>query len=96
MLRAFLILSRFLSDPERHDERAFAEKDSSTGASRENDRYSPQRALELYKLGADFVFIPRIHSSAQVTEIIELGLVHGLDQVREEQMTKLKARDGGA
>lgn len=54
---------------------------------------SPQRALELYELGADFVFIPRIHSSAQVAEIIELGLTHGLEQMRVEQMTRLEARD---
>ena len=54
---------------------------------------SPQRALELYNLGADFVFIPRMHSSAQVAQIIETGLREGLDKVRAEQIAHLKLRD---
>ncbi|HEX8142310.1 MAG TPA: cation:proton antiporter [Pyrinomonadaceae bacterium] len=54
---------------------------------------SPQRALELYGLGADFVFIPRIHSSAQVAEVIESGLREGLENVRTEQIEHLRLRD---
>jgi hypothetical protein len=54
---------------------------------------SPQRALELYDLGADFVFIPRIHSSAQVAEVIESGLREGLENVRAEQVEHLRVRD---
>jgi Sodium/hydrogen exchanger family/TrkA-N domain len=54
---------------------------------------SPQRALELYDLGADFVFIPRIHSSAQVAEVIESGLREGLENVRAEQIEHLRVRD---
>ena len=53
---------------------------------------SPQRALELYRLGADFVFIPRIHSSAQVADIIDRALRDGLAQVREEEIAKLNVR----
>ncbi|MFN2511652.1 MAG: cation:proton antiporter [Pyrinomonadaceae bacterium] len=54
---------------------------------------SPKKALDLYNRGADFVFIPRIHSSSQVAEIIELGLREGLDNVRAEQVTHLRTRD---
>jgi Kef-type K+ transport system membrane component KefB len=54
---------------------------------------SPQKALELYNRGADFVFIPRIHSSSQVAQIIESGLREGLDNVRAEQIAHLRLRD---
>ena len=54
---------------------------------------SSHRALRLYSLGADFVFVPRIHSSAQVAQIIEMGFSAGLDQVRAEQIELLKVRD---
>ena len=54
---------------------------------------SPQKALDLYQSGADFVFIPRIHSSAQVAQIIEFGLKDGLAQVREEQIAHLTMRN---
>jgi Kef-type K+ transport system membrane component KefB len=52
-----------------------------------------QRALELYDLGADFVFIPRIHSSAQMAHIIEAGLSEGLDDVRAKQIEHLRMRN---
>lgn len=54
---------------------------------------SPRRALELYNLSADFVFIPRIHSSAQLAGIIEAGLKEDLDRVREKEIEHLKMRD---
>ena len=54
---------------------------------------SPQKALTLYNRGADFVFIPRIHSSSQVAQIIESGLREGLEDVRAEQIAHLKMRD---
>lgn len=54
---------------------------------------SPLRALDLYNRGADFVFIPRIHSSAQVAQIIEMGLHGGLEEVRDEEIARLKMRD---
>lgn len=54
---------------------------------------SPQKALELYNRGADFVFIPRIHSSSLVAQIIESGLREGLGNVRAEQIAHLKMRD---
>ena len=54
---------------------------------------SPQKALDLYERGADFVLIPSMHSSAQVAQIIESGLRDGLDGVRAEQIAHLKIRD---
>jgi hypothetical protein len=54
---------------------------------------SPQKALDLYERGADFVLIPSMHGSAQVAQIIESGLRHGLDGVRAEQIAHLKQRD---
>src|SRR5687767_3887261 len=35
---------------------------------------SPRAAIDLYDRGADFVFIPRIHSSSEVAKVIEDGL----------------------
>jgi Kef-type K+ transport system membrane component KefB len=54
---------------------------------------SPPKALELYDRGADFVFIPRMHSSAQVAHIIESGLREGLENIRAEQIEHLRRRD---
>jgi Kef-type K+ transport system membrane component KefB len=54
---------------------------------------SPQKALDLYDRGADFVFIPRLHSASEVAEIIESGLREGLDTVRTEQIEHLRMRD---
>jgi Kef-type K+ transport system membrane component KefB len=54
---------------------------------------SAQRALDFYERGADFVFIPRIHSSGEVAQIIETGLTEGLAGIREEQIAHLRVRD---
>ena len=53
----------------------------------------PQKALDLYERGADFVFIPRMHSSAQMAQIIETGMRDGFDKIREEEVSHLKMRD---
>ena len=53
----------------------------------------PRKALQLYERGADFVFIPRIHSSAQIAQIIESGMNDGFDRIREEEIARLKMRD---
>jgi hypothetical protein len=50
-------------------------------------------ALNLYDRGADFVFIPRMHASAQVAQVIESGLREGLDDVRTEQIAHLRMRN---
>ena len=36
-------------------------------------------ALELYDAGADFVFVSRLHSAAQMASILEQGLADGFD-----------------
>jgi Kef-type K+ transport system membrane component KefB len=53
----------------------------------------PVRALELYERGADFVFIPRMHSSSQMAQIIELGMREGFDKIRKEEIAHLKMRN---
>jgi Kef-type K+ transport system membrane component KefB len=52
----------------------------------------PLKALELYERGADFVFIPRIHSSAQMAQIIETGMREGFDSIRKEEIAHLQMR----
>jgi Kef-type K+ transport system membrane component KefB len=53
---------------------------------------SIQGALALYQQGADFVFIPRLHSAALVASVIEASLHEGLAQWREEEMARLHMR----
>lgn len=50
-------------------------------------------ALELYAAGADFVFVPRIHSAHRVAEVIRTGLEEGLGVVKAEELTALRERD---
>jgi Kef-type K+ transport system membrane component KefB len=49
-------------------------------------------ALELYRNGADFVFIPRIHSSKFVAGLISLSLSQSLERYREEEIDHLADR----
>jgi Kef-type K+ transport system membrane component KefB len=51
------------------------------------------RALELYDEGADFVFLPRLHSAALLGEVIEAALQEGFDGRRAEQMAQLARRN---
>lgn len=51
-----------------------------------------QTALHLYRQGADFVFIPRIHSARFLAEIISHSLHEDLDRYRDEEMTHLMDR----
>jgi voltage-gated potassium channel Kch len=53
----------------------------------------PQKALELYESGADFVFIPHLHSAEEMSQIIESALRDGLDNIRAGEIAHLKARD---
>ena len=50
-------------------------------------------ALELYDAGADFVFVPRLHSAAQMAKILEEGLAEGFERLREEQIAHIRQRD---
>jgi len=53
----------------------------------------PQKALALYERGADFVFIPRMHSSVQMAQSIESGMRYGFDRIRDEEIAHLRMRD---
>jgi Kef-type K+ transport system membrane component KefB len=51
-----------------------------------------QTALDLYHKGADFVFIPRIHSARFVAGIIAESLNQSIGRYREEEMADLAGR----
>jgi Kef-type K+ transport system membrane component KefB len=51
------------------------------------------RALALYKEGADFVFLPRLHSASLIAKVIETGLRGDFDGLRAEQMAQLAIRN---
>ena len=51
-----------------------------------------QTALNLYRQGADFVFIPRIHSARLLARIIFESLSEKLAHYREEEMAQLVER----
>lgn len=50
-------------------------------------------ALELYEDGADFVYVPRLHSVHRMAEVIETGFEEDLAALREEEMAALRRRD---
>jgi voltage-gated potassium channel Kch len=50
-------------------------------------------ALELYEAGADYVFIPRLQSAAQMAEALTHGLAHGFADLREAQLAHLRVRN---
>lgn len=49
-------------------------------------------ALSLYQQGADFVFVPRIHSARSVATVIFDSLHGSLDRLREEEIARLLER----
>jgi Kef-type K+ transport system membrane component KefB len=49
-------------------------------------------ALRLYDAGADFVFVPPLHSAAQMAAILEEGLATGFDQLRASHLDNLRQR----
>lgn len=50
-------------------------------------------ALALYEAGADYVFIPRLQSAAQMAFALEEGLEHGFEQLRAGEIEHLRGRD---
>jgi hypothetical protein len=50
-------------------------------------------ALKLYAAGADFVFVPRIHSAHEMAEVIGAAVTEGLSVVRAEQRALLEQRN---
>jgi voltage-gated potassium channel Kch len=50
-------------------------------------------ARYLYQQGADYVFLPRLHSAVQMAAVIEEGLQHGFEMLRAEQNAQLRQRN---
>ncbi len=50
------------------------------------------QALHFYRAGADFVYIPRLHSARQIARILKNGLVAGFDGVRKAEIEHLVHR----
>lgn len=50
------------------------------------------QALEFYKEGADFVFIPRLYSAAACARILRKGLLDGFKEVRTQAIGHLSQR----
>ncbi len=51
-----------------------------------------EAALRLYSEGADFVYIPRLHSAREIAELLLRADEDGLGSVRERQVEHLKRR----
>jgi voltage-gated potassium channel Kch len=49
-------------------------------------------ALELYEAGADYVFVPRLHSAAQMAAVVEEGLANGFETLRGSHIEQLRRR----
>jgi Kef-type K+ transport system membrane component KefB len=50
------------------------------------------QALSFYEAGADFVYLPRLHSAPEIARILKVGLVEGFDQLRTAEIERLLAR----
>jgi voltage-gated potassium channel Kch len=51
------------------------------------------QALALYDAGADYVFVPQLHSAAQLAALLEQGLAGGFESLRAAQVEMLRRRD---
>ena len=49
-------------------------------------------AIALYEAGADFVFVSRLHSAAQMADILERALDDGFERVRDEHIAQIRRR----
>ena len=49
-------------------------------------------ALQLYAAGADFVYIPRLHSAQQIAQLLKQGLDEGFDAARAAEIEVLSTR----
>jgi Kef-type K+ transport system membrane component KefB len=49
-------------------------------------------ALELYAAGADFVYIPRLHSASEIARILREGLAGGFEAARAGELERLSYR----
>jgi hypothetical protein len=51
------------------------------------------QALELYAAGADFVYIPRLHSAPEIARILTEGLAGGFEAARAAEVERLSSRN---
>jgi Kef-type K+ transport system membrane component KefB len=51
------------------------------------------QALHFYEAGADFVYIPRLHSAPMLAQILKQGLSKGFQGTRETEIAHLKNRN---
>jgi len=52
-----------------------------------------QGAVDLYREGAHFVFVPRIHSAQHMAEVLNAAVEDGLTVLRAEEMARLESRN---
>jgi hypothetical protein len=50
------------------------------------------QALSFYEAGADFVYIPRLHSAPQIATVLKAGLEGGFDEARAAEIARLSVR----
>jgi voltage-gated potassium channel Kch len=50
------------------------------------------QALHFYQAGADFVYIPRLHSALEIAKILKHGLNGGFEAAREAEIKHLSQR----
>jgi Kef-type K+ transport system membrane component KefB len=50
------------------------------------------QALSFYEAGADFVYIPRLHSAPEIARILKTGLADGFEKARTTEIERLSAR----
>ena len=50
------------------------------------------QALNFYEAGADFVYIPRLHSASQIARLLKVGLAEGFEKARAAEIERLSAR----
>jgi hypothetical protein len=50
------------------------------------------QALSFYEAGADFVYLPRLHSAPQTARILKQGLEEGFEKIRAEEIEHLSQR----
>jgi Kef-type K+ transport system membrane component KefB len=50
------------------------------------------QALNFYEAGADFVYIPRLHSAPEIARILKTGLQDGFEKARAAEIERLSAR----
>ena len=50
------------------------------------------QALAFYQAGADFVYLPRLHSAPQIARILKHGLAEGFEHLRAEEVADLSQR----